>query len=316
MKRITVFLLGVCFLLSACAPAAPAATSTPTPTFTPQPSETPSPEPTATLTLTPSPSPTATTTRVPQGPGLVNIPILLYHHVQNTDYPSRYRVPPEKFEQQMKLLHDWEYTTITTDMLVEAITKGAALPPRPVLITFDDGDMDVYENAFPIMQKYGFTGVFYLVANYVNQPGYITVEQIREMTGAGWEIGSHSLNHIDLVLNPKRQRAEVVESKQKLEKLLGVPVRTFAYPFGRAGGGVINYVHYAKYSAGMGLGYTGEQGKGNLFYLQRWEVQSSFSMKSFAAFLPWKGEAGLIPADLPTPTPYPPGIVPPSEAAP
>ena len=140
---------------------------------------------TPTLTLTPSPSPTATTTRVAQGPGIVNIPILLYHHVQNTDYYSRYRVPPENFEQQMKLLHDWEYTTITTDMLVQAITKGAALPSRPILITFDDGDVDVFENAFPIMQKYGFTGVFYLVANYVGQPDYISVAQIKEMTRRG-----------------------------------------------------------------------------------------------------------------------------------
>ncbi len=316
MKRISVFWLGVCILLSACVPAAPAATSTPTQTLTPLPSKTPTLEPTATLTFTPSPSPTATTTRVPQGPGIVNIPILLYHHVQNTDYFSRYRVPPAKFEQQMKLLHDWEYTTITTDMLVQAITKGAALPPRPILITFDDGDVDVYENAFPILQKYGFTGVFYLVANYVGQPDYISVKQIKEMTAAGWEIGSHSLNHIDLVLNPKRQRAEVVESKQQLEKLLGVPVKTFAYPFGRASSGVINYVHFAKYTAGMGLGYTGEQGKGNLFFLQRWEVQSGFSMKSFAAFLPWKGAESLIPSELPTPTPNPAGTLPPSETAP
>ncbi len=309
-------MLGVCLVLSACSAPAPAPTATPTGTATPPPTLTATASLTPTLTLTPSPSPTATTTRVAQGPGIVNIPILLYHHVQNTDYYSRYRVPPEKFEQQMKLLHDWEYTTISTDMLVKAITQGAELPPRPILITFDDGDVDVYENAFPIMQKYGFTGVFYLVANYVGQPDYISVAQIKEMTKAGWEIGSHSLNHIDLVLNPKRQRAEVVESKTMLEKLLGVPVKTFAYPFGRASSGVINYVHFAKYIAGMGLGYTGEQGKGNLFFLQRWEVQSNFSMKSFAAFLPWHGDEAAIPGELPTPTPNPAASPPPSESAP
>jgi len=246
----------------------------------------------------------------------VNVPILLYHHIQNVDYFSRYRVPPGQFEQQMKLLHDWEYTTISVDMLVQAITKGADLPPRPILITFDDGDLDVYENAFPIMQKYGFTGVFYLVANYVGQPGYISVAQIKEMTDAGWEVGSHSLNHIDLPTNPKRQQAEIVGSKKELEKLLGVPVKSFAYPYGRASGSVFNYVHFAKYTAGMGLGYTADQGKGNLFYLQRWEVQSGFSIASFAAFLPWKGDEALIPADLPTSTPDPNASPGPSEAAP
>ena len=90
-----------------------------------------------------------------------------------------------------------------------------------------------------------------------------------------------------------------------MEKLLGVPVKTFAYPFGKASSGVINYVHFAKYIAGMGLGYTGEQGKGNLFFLQRWEVQSNFSMKSFAAFLPWKGDAAEIPGEIPHPDAQP-----------
>jgi peptidoglycan/xylan/chitin deacetylase (PgdA/CDA1 family) len=232
----------------------------------------------------------------------VTIPILLYHHVQDTDYYSRYRVPPDQFERQMQLLHDWEYTTISTEMLVKAITQGAPLPPRPILITFDDGDVDVYENAFPIMEKYGFKGVFYLVANYIGQKDYITVAQLRRMTAAGWEIGSHGLNHIDLTLFPKRQRAEVVESKKDLEALLDVPVRTFAYPFGKSSGGSIDYVHFAGYTAAMGLGYTAEQGKGNLFYLQRWEVQSNFSMKSFAAFLPWKGDPAAIGGELATPT--------------
>jgi hypothetical protein len=92
-------------------------------------------------------------------------------------------------------------------------------------------------------------------------------------------------------------------------------VRTFAYPFGRADGGTIDYVHFAKYIAGMGLGYTAEQGKGNLFYLQRWEVQSNFSMKSFAAFLPWKGDPADIPTDVPQATPNP-ARTPPTESPP
>jgi len=310
-------MLGVSLLLSGCGGLTLQSTPSPTLTATPlPPTATATVTPTATITPTLTPRPTATTTRVAQGPGIVNVPILLYHHVQTTSYLSRYRVPPEQFERQMQLLHDWEYTTISTEMLVRAITKGAQLPPRPVLITFDDGDVDVYENAFPIMEKYGFKGVFYLVANYVGQLDYISIAQIKQMTAAGWEIGSHSLNHIDLTLSPERQRAEVVESRKALETMLGVPVRTFAYPFGKASSGVIDYVHFAGYIAGMGLGYTGEQGKGNLFFLQRWEVQSVFSMKSFAAFLPWKGDPAAIPPDVATPTVNPAETPPPSETAP
>ena len=200
----------------------------------------------------------------------------------------------------MQLLHNWGYETITTEQLVKAITEGAELPPRPILITFDDGDVDIYQYAFPIMAKYGFKGVFYLVANYVDQPNYIAVAQIKEMAAAGWEIGSHSLNHLDLTtLDPERQRAEIVESKQLLESMLGVPVLTFAYPFGKSDGASIDYVKFAKYIAGMGLGFTADQWGTNLYFLQRWEVQSTFDMKAFTTYLPWKGDPALIPPDVP-----------------
>ncbi|MEW6029402.1 MAG: polysaccharide deacetylase family protein [Chloroflexota bacterium] len=291
-------------------------TSTPTPTSHPlevvpslPPTETATVTPTFTPTPTLTPQPTPTSTRVAQGPGLVTVPILLYHHIQATDYFSRYRVPPERFEQQMKLLHDWGYETITTELLVKAITEGADLPPRPILITFDDGDVDVYENAFPIMEKYGFKGVFYLVSNFVGQPNYISVEQVQEMAAAGWEIGSHSMNHTDLVQVPDNQRAEIVESKEQLESLLGVPVKTFAYPFGKAGSATVDYVRFAGYIAAMGLGYTTEQGKGNLFFLQRWEVQSNFDIKAFIGYLPWDGDPAFIPTDVPLATPVP-GVTP------
>lgn len=321
MKKVILFALGVSVLLSGCGGflAAPTATSTPQP-----PTETPTPLPptaTATITLTPTvtptltPQPTPTSTRVAQGPGWITLPVLLYHHIQSTPYFSRYRVPPERFEQQMKLLHDWGYETITTDQLVQAITVGADLPPRPILITFDDGDVDVYENAFPIMQKYGLKGVFYLVADYIDQPNYISADQVKEMAAAGWEIGSHSLTHIDLVQYPERARAEVVESKQKLEAMIGVPVKTFAYPFGRADSGTIDYVQFAEYIAGMGLGYTPDQGPGNLFFLQRWEVQSSFELKSFMAYLPWKGDMSVVPTDIPLAT-LSPNATPETEIAP
>lgn len=308
MKKTVSLALGVSIFLSGCngITAAPTVTATASPLPPPQ-TATLAPTFTSTPTFTPQPAPTST--RVAQGPGLVTMPILLYHHIQATDYFSRYRVPPERFEQQMKLLHDWGYETISTELLVKAITEGADLPPRPILITFDDGDVDVYENAFPIMEKYGFKGVFYLVSNFVGQPNYISVEQVQEMAAAGWEIGSHSMNHIDLVKSPDHQRAEIVESKEQLESLLGVPVKTFAYPFGKAGSAAVDYVRFAGYIAAMGLGYTAEQGEGNLFFLQRWEVQSNFDIKAFIGYLPWDGDPALIPTDVPFATPVP-GITP------
>jgi peptidoglycan/xylan/chitin deacetylase (PgdA/CDA1 family) len=243
---------------------------------------------------------------VQQGPDNVIVPIILYHRIAVSPINSQYYVPPDKFEEEMKLLHDWEYTTITTELLVKAITEGASLPPRPILITFDDGHLNNYTTAFPIMQKYGFTGVLYIVGNYMGADEYMNAAQIKEMAAAGWEVGSHGMTHMDLtILEPERQRFEIVESRRKLENELGVPVLTFAYPFGISNEGVIDYVHFAGYVAAMSLGFTHDQGTSNLFTLQRRDIKGTYDVKQFAAFLPWAGDPIFLPTDTPTPTATP-----------
>ena len=257
----------------------------------------------ATITPTFTASPTPTATWIHQGPETVLVPIILYHRIDTSPINSQYYVPPEKFDEEMKLLHDWGYTTITTELLIKAINEGADLPPRPILITFDDGHLNNYTTAFPIMQKYGFTGVLYIVANYMGADQYMNADQIKEMASAGWEVGSHSVNHIDLTsLEPERQRYEVVDSRAILEDKLGVPVLTIAYPFGVSNSGVIDYAHFAGYIGGMSLGYTHNQGNSNLYTLQRRDVQGKYDVKQFAAFLPWQGDPIFLPTDTPTPT--------------
>jgi len=305
MKQLILLTLVVSVFLTACGgtvDAAPEPTGTftppPTPTSTATATETPTVTPTATITLTPTP------TRVTQGPGAVVVPILLYHRIGESPINSQYYVSPEKFEEQMKLLHDWEYTVIPVELLVDAIKDGADLPPRPVIITIDDGDISVYETAFPIMQKYGLTGVVYIVGNYMGTDGYMSAEQIKELVAAGWEVGSHSRSHRDLTkLEPAIQRVEIVDARKELQKATGSPVLTFAYPFGIMNSGVADYAHFAGYIAAMGLGFTSDQGKSNLFWLQRRDVQGKYDIKQFAGFLPWQGDPALMPPDTPTPTP-------------
>lgn len=305
MKKILILTLGTILLLTACNGTPLPPTSSPTPTNTPLP-----PTVTASVTLTPSitptftPSPIPTATWVKQGPNSVQVPILLYHRIDTSETDHRYYVTPDVFESEIKLLHDWEYTSITTEMLVKAITEGAELPPRPVLITFDDGNLDNYTNAFPIMQKYGFTGVLYLVNNYIGADKYMNRDQILEMVAAGWEVGSHSMNHFDLkTLPPAQQRNEIVEAREQLEKFLGVPVLTYAYPFGSRNAASFDYVHFAKYIAAMGAdGFAANQGLGNLFSLQRCEIKGTDDAKTFIRFLPWHGDPAYLPTDTATPT--------------
>jgi peptidoglycan/xylan/chitin deacetylase (PgdA/CDA1 family) len=282
------------------------------------------PVPTATQTLTPLP-PTETATALPtfavipdtstptleptatwvvQGPDHILVPILMYHHIGISPVNSIFYVQPDKFDAELKLLHDWNYTPITTSMLVQAITQGTSLPPRPVIITFDDANEDNYVNGFPIMKKYGFTGVLYLVVQYLDKPNYLTVAQVKEMAAAGWEIGSHTETHPDLLADATALRYEIVQSRKDLQNMIGVPVLTFAYPFGDAGSATVDYVHFAGYIAAMGAnGFAADQGKGNLFMLQREEIRGTEDVKSFIRFLPWLGDSSFLPTDTPTPTP-------------
>ena len=231
-----------------------------------------------------------------QGPGQVIVPILLYHHIGFSLKDEQvYYVPPEAFDQQMNLLYQWGYKTISVELLIRAINQGAELPPKPILLTFDDGSETAYSTALPIMQRYGFTGVSYIVYNYVGITHYLDADQIRSLHGAGWEIGSHGLSHIDLTTRPDRQEDEIVQSRRQLESLLGIPIFSFAYPFGAYNGDSLHYVHFAGYTAAMGLGNESVQGNKNLFYLYRLAVRGTDDMRTFASRLPWREEQIDLP---------------------
>lgn len=255
-----------------------------TPTNTPfvPPTNTPTP------TETPTPVPTATPVMISLPAGSVIAPILLYHHVDANPKGSRYFVEPAMFDQQMQWLYDHGYKTITITQLIDVIKNGGQLPERPVVITFDDGDASIYNNAFPIMQKYGFVGVFYLITSYFGGTGIVTVDQVREMLNAGWEIGSHSVSHPDLSSHHELINTEMNDSRSKLESLFGVPVNTFAYPSGRVDEVVTNRAYKYGYLGAMGLGTSYTHTTGSLFYLSREEVRFEYDMNQFIFLLPWQ----------------------------
>jgi peptidoglycan/xylan/chitin deacetylase (PgdA/CDA1 family) len=207
-----------------------------------------------------------------------------------------YYVSPNAFDQQMNLLYQWGYKTISTELLARAIKEGAELPSKPVIITFDDGSDTTYTTALPIMQRYGFTGIAYIVYHYVGLTHYMTADQIRALHAAGWEIGSHSLSHKNLPTRPDRQEDEIVGSRRQLEALLNVPVRSFAYPFGAYDESSLGYARFAGYITAMGLGNESLQGTKNLFYLSRQVVTGTDDLRTFGSMLPWRQDQYELPA--------------------
>jgi peptidoglycan/xylan/chitin deacetylase (PgdA/CDA1 family) len=244
-----------------------------------------------------------TPTWVLQGPGKVVCPILLYHHIGLPSSPaaSTYYVAREDFEMQMKALSDWGYTSISITQLTEAILHGARLPNRPVVITFDDGDLDVFTNAYPLMQKYGFSGVVYIVVNFLYADGYMGIDQIKEMVAAGWEVGSHSMTHADLRYAHDSLDVEIAQSRIDLQEALGLPVRSFAYPFGEMDATVSTQVQSYGYTSAVGLGTLWNQSFYNLYYLSRRPVIGGVDLGTIASYLPWSGPVELVPTFTPTP---------------
>ncbi|MCL4517062.1 MAG: polysaccharide deacetylase family protein [Firmicutes bacterium] len=167
--------------------------------------------------------------------GLKRIPVLTYHRIMARPRPN-YRVPtvpPSVFERQMAYLARHGYRTISPDQLVAYYQGRASLPEKPVLITFDDGWVDNYTTAFPILKKFGYQATVFLVAGKIGTGQLLNWEQIREMSGYGITFGAHTMTHPHLTsLEAGPAAREIAESKATIEAHLGRPVDFFAYPYG------------------------------------------------------------------------------------
>jgi len=176
----------------------------------------------------------------------VNVPILMYHQVTTRSLSTfrKYIVTPQVFAAQMRWLALARYTTITLDDLLAA-REGRSLPPRSVIITFDDGFRDCVEYAVPILQAHGFRATFYLVAGLMGKGSeWLRAERgieipildwstARQLEADGFECGAHSMSHPYLTdLEPEACRTELLSSRHRLEDELGHGVSHMAYPYG------------------------------------------------------------------------------------
>lgn len=225
-------------------------------------------------------------------PGEVIAPILLYHHVGENENSSRYIVSVRDFEAQMRSLRQWGYTTIPLSLLVQALTGGAMLPPKPIVISFDDGYMDIYRNAFPVLQENGFTGIAYIITDQLEIGGYMHTAEMKNLLGAGWEIGSHTQTHTSLRASQVDLQGEIFDSRRWLETDLGEVVSSFSFPYGLTSPYATLLVRDTGYTSAVGLGGFYRHSLKTQFYLSRIEIRGDTSLHDFASLLPWAGETG------------------------
>jgi peptidoglycan/xylan/chitin deacetylase (PgdA/CDA1 family) len=158
----------------------------------------------------------------------VGVPVLMYHSI-GEERDNDAVINKERFIEQMAYLKSNGFTTISLDELFGYLHEGRGLPPKPVVLTFDDGYRDTYEVAFPILKQYGFKAVVFIPASFAGVK--LSWQEIREMKAAGVEIASHSFSHNELGAMPlAEQTKEIVESKAVFDKYLNQDTRSFCYP--------------------------------------------------------------------------------------
>lgn len=168
-------------------------------------------------------------------------PVLMYHYVseppEDADiYRQDLSVTPENFRAQMQYLADEGYSVISLYDLNRALRWGTPLPPRPVVLTFDDGYRDAYENAFPVLKEFGYTATFFVITSRLDEghPAYLTWAMAQEMAAAGMSIESHTKEHPNLSgREPDYLYYQIQGSIESISAHTGQPVRLFSYPAGR-----------------------------------------------------------------------------------
>jgi len=189
------------------------------------------------------------------------VPILTYHKIQPKF--SVASVTPKQFDRQMALLASMGYRS----MSLEEYLAGSGDEGKRVVITFDDAYASVYDTAYPILRRYGFTATVFVITAFVGKWNTwdfpFTEQRIRHcdwpalsaLRDAGWEIGSHTVTHPDLCsLSQDAVQVELQASREELQDKLQCPVNVLAYPYGRFCSTVIDAAKEAGYRAACTLG--------------------------------------------------------------
>ncbi|TCC89305.1 polysaccharide deacetylase family protein [Pedobacter frigiditerrae] len=170
------------------------------------------------------------------------VPILCYHQVRNwkaTDgkVGKDYIVEIQNFKDQMKMLADSGYHTILPDQLYAYLNTGAKLPSKPIMLTFDDTDLDQFTIVNPTLKKLGYKAVYFIMTVSIGKKGkfvdYMSSDQIKQLADEGNVIGSHTYDHKNFKKYAGKDWEEQLDKPTKrLEEITGKKMTEFAYPFG------------------------------------------------------------------------------------
>jgi peptidoglycan/xylan/chitin deacetylase (PgdA/CDA1 family) len=212
------------------------------------------------------------------------VPILEYHELgaapADAPYPELFVTRPD-FRRQMSWLDRHGYQAVTLETVERAWYRGGALPPKPIVLSFDDGYRPQFTFALPQLRRHGWPGVLNLKAEGSDLYG----SNVRAMIAAGWELAAHTIHHLDLTtLDAAALKEEVDGSRAILRREYGVPVENFCYPAGKFDLTVVAAVKAAGYT-GATTEIRGYANRKAPYELARFEILGSSGVAGLAADL-------------------------------
>ena len=222
-----------------------------------------------------------------------SVPVLMYHEVNDPAQAwDHLAVSPAVFREQLAHLCDAGYTTLTAESFATLLAEGGEVPPRTVILTFDDGFEDFHRHAVPALAEFGFTATVFVTTGWIQDAGsgpatrrpgrMLSWSQIAEVASCGLEVGAHSAQHPQLDQIPTaRLRDELYASKAELEDKLGIAVPGLAYPFGYSSAKVREMSRKAGYGYGYAVRNTMTNRESDLFRIPRLTVHRSTSLAEF-----------------------------------
>ena len=213
--------------------------------------------------------------------GIQIVPILCYHRFGKT-CKTNLCISERTFAKQMEYLKNNGYHTIHLSELMEFLNYKTAIPSKSVIITLDDGYRSIYEFAYPLLKRYGYTATLFIYTDFIEASGNaLSWKQLRELKAAGFEIGSHSLSHADLTKKLPHENdqtywsritKEFINSKKIIDRQLNQDTQFFAYPYGNYNQQILGLFSEAGYKLGLSIRNGGNSFFANPLTLKRSQI--------------------------------------------
>lgn len=210
------------------------------------------------------------------------VPVLMYHSISNKK-GNEIQMSKDLFEIQMKFLKDNNYITLSLDELYDFLSFNKPIPKKSVVITFDDGYIDNYLNAYPILKKYNFRATIFVITDNVDKYSHtINSNEIKEMSLNGIDIMSHTEKHEDLSsINYDKQLYSMKTSKSFLEKILNKRINYIAYPYGKWNASTLKAAKDSGYTMAFSTSGTWSDKSDGIYKLDRVYINSNSTLSEF-----------------------------------